>query len=226
MSLSSALKTSHGTYTMTILVFEDKLGITTGYEGHWSAMLHRVGIVERSVQRYNLWKSPLARTNQLIIKKGNRLSPGFNPDPIVQKRIKLWIDTLIQKTKPEVIVCMDLALLGQVEPMWDVATIDNMRGGLYNYHTYPWYVMTPISAINRKKSTKDIALMNKGATSKSEFDMRVVNITEDADSSDTDDDDGEPEEIYFEPYFVPLGKWVFGADMNKLAKIIEEQRGG
>lgn len=193
---------------------------------HWRSMLMAVHIDPDSVVRRCVWKSPLAKSLQLVIQKGNRKTPGFNPDPEVQIAIHDWIIMHINTLKPDMIICMDLAMLGQVERAWDSATIDNCRGGLYNYFGRPFYIMTPISAINLKKSSKDIAIMNKGVYSKDEWDERFNQLEDDEEGTDGDDEsdsdnDESPEEIFIEPYFIELGRWIVHRDLVKLARIIQ-----
>lgn len=201
---------------MTILLLEDKRGISQGYEGIWQSMLMAVGIRPDRVIRRSVWRSPVAHTVKLLIQKGNRKTPGFNEDTDAQLRIHHWLMSEINRIKPEIIVCMDMALLGQVESGWDWATIENMRGGLYNYFGYPFYVMTPITAVNTRKSTKDIAIMNQGVYSKEEWDERH---SEDSSENQSEEDIND---IFIEPYSISLGRWIFAGDLRKLRQIIDD----
>lgn len=199
---------------MGILVLEDKRGISDGYKQTWDSMCWAAGLNPNRMIHRSVWRSPLTRQVELLTQKGNRKTPGFNPDRNTQLRIHAWLMSLIEQFKPELIICMDLALLGQVEEGWDWATIENMRGGLYNYFGIPFYVMTPITAVNTKKSTKDIAIMNQGVFSKEEWDEQH--------ESDEDQEEQDLNEIYVEPYSVSLGKWILAGDLRKLRIILEQ----
>lgn len=204
---------------MTILLLEDKRGISGGYENTWASMLLAQGIRPDRVIHRSVWKSPVAATTKLLIQKGNRKTPGFNEDHDAQRRIHHWLMSEINRYKPEIIVCMDAALLGQVEAGWDWATIENMRGGLYDYFGYPFYVMTPITAVNTRKSTKDIAMMNQGVYSKEEWDERKEDSVSGGSDSESDDDPNS--DIYVEPYSISLGKWIVAGDLRKLRWIMD-----
>lgn len=187
-----------------ILVFEDKLGITAGYEQAWSALLLNAKLPESSVLRRSIWKTADLRSIPLLIKKGNRKSPGFNPDEEVQSRVHAWFRATVTALKPEVLVVMDVALLGIFESSWDIATIDNMRGGVYDYFGIPTVIITPISALHTQKKPKDISAMNAGAESKAEFE---------------EDEDRDPEEFFIEPYTIPFGRIVLHFDLDKTQRI-------
>lgn len=202
---------------MKVLVLEDKLGITSGYMGAWDELTKQAGFNQLNFVRYSLWKSPAMQGYQLLIKSGNRKSPGFNPDPRIVDRVRSWFTITVNAVKPDAILVMDVALLGVLEPSWDIATIDHLRGGVYHCtwgahmgsRQIPILVTVPISAINNRKKTKDIKALNEGAESQDEWDEM----------------DHDPEELFFEPYTIPYGRWVLARDLKKLYQLLNRVPG-
>lgn len=193
---------------MTILLLEDKLGITTGYMDIWESLVMGAGMYPSTIRKFSTWKSPIASRHTLLTRKGNRKSPGFNPDPVVIQALTTWVSYTVSQVKADMIMCMDTALLGLVEPSWDIATIDNMRGGVYDFQGLPWLVITPVSAVHNQKKPKDIRAMNDGAESKDEF----------------EEQDHEEEDFFVEPYTIPFGKRILSADLRKAARIYAQVR--
>lgn len=188
---------------MRILLLTDKLGVTAGYEQHWNSMLAGAGIPQHLVTTLSIWRAPSLSGLTFLTRKGNRKSPGFNPEVAVSARLRAWVESAIESVHPVLILCSDIALLGLVEESWDIATIDNLRGGIYDFSGIPWLVIQPISAINTSKKPKDIRIMNNGAESADEF----------------EEQEHEDEEFFVEPYTYPYGKRVLAADLQKAARI-------
>lgn len=202
---------------MTVLVVEDKLGITEAYRGHWETLLLAAGLTSQGFIRRSLWRSPLSR-KPLLIKKGNRKALGFNPDPQIQFAVRNWFIDEINQTKASHVVAMDGAILGCVEPNWNIATIDYLRGGVYHFTSPHLHhrsgvsvlVTVPIMSINTGKKLKEIRAMNDGAESKDEWE----------EMEDRDEDD-----LFFEPYSIPYGKFVLQSDLRKLSRLIQKEMG-
>lgn len=196
---------------MKILVLEDKLGITIGYMDAWQDLTRAAGFSQADFIRYSIWKSPNMQGVPLLIKSGNRKSLGFNTAEKVQNHVKNWFAHTVNSVKPDAILIMDVALLGIVESSWDIATIDHLRGGVYwtmvGTARIPILVTVPISAINTNKKTKDIRAVNEGAESQDEWDQM----------------DHDPEELFFEPYTIPYGRWVLQRDLKKLSQLVRRQ---
>ena len=194
---------------MAILLFEDKLGITANYIPVWEQMCLRAGLHPHHFRRYSIWKStlPEGTKSKLLVSKGNRKTPGFNPEMV--GAIRAWADFTIDSIKPNFIVLMDMTLLCLIDQNWDTATIDNHRGGVYSYKGIKLLVMTPISAINTNRSVKDIKAMNDGAESEEEFNL----------------DEHDPNELFVEPYTIKSGRWIFRADLQKLARVYGKNEG-
>lgn len=187
---------------MTVLVLEDKLGITSSYEYHWDRMCQVAGLNPAHMRRISLWRSPVAKSHQLLTKRGNRKTPGFNPE--ITGVIREWLHGHVKAMRPEAVLCMDLACLGVFESAWDIATIDNLRGGVYSFFGVPVLILPPISAINTSKKPKDIRMMNEGVESKAEW----------------EEEEHDEDEIWIEPYSIPFGRWVLQADLRKLHRIL------
>lgn len=189
---------------MPILLIEDKLGITSGYLGHWESMCMAAGLNPRGFIHRSLYRDSYSRALPLMIKKGNRKTPGFNPEVMgtVANTVHKWI----KEIQPELILCMDLVALGLVEPSWDIATIDNCRGGVYDVNGIKFVITVPISAINTKKSPKDIKAMNDGVADKDEW----------------EESEHDEEELFVEPYTIPYGKWVLASDLRKVNRLLSQ----
>lgn len=191
---------------MNVLLLTDKLGITTGYQEIWNSLLLGAGLQPSRVYPYSIWKTPFASQHMLLTRKGNRKSPGYNPDLDIQSHLLQWVRSTVTASQAGFILCSDTALLGLVESAWDIATIDNLRGGVYDFFGIPFEVITPISAVNQQKKPKDIRTMNDGAESEEEFEER---------------EDRDPEEFFLEPYTIPFGKRVLATDLKKCYRIIQ-----
>lgn len=184
---------------MTILLIQDKLGITEGYKPAWNELVVNAGFWPSAFRLCSVWRSSLAKSYQLLTRKGNRKAPGPNPE--IKDVLARWLWTNVQLHKATMIICMDPAFLGIVEDSWDIATIDNMRGGVYDFNGIPFVVVPPISAINTQKKPKDIRAMNDGAESEDEF------------TADNDDD------FFVEPYTIPYGERILAADLRKAWRV-------
>lgn len=196
-----------------ILLFEDKLGISVGYENIWVSLLMKTGLHQHEIIRRNSFKT-LGRKVELLTKKGNRKSPGFNPDQQAQYQIRQWVNTQIQTLDPSAIICMDTAILFLFNPDWDQATLDNLRGGVYKAFNKPVLISLPITAWHTQKKEKDIARMNEGFTEEEEWDTEHGG----------DETDSEVNKIWIEPIVVPYGKFVLRSDLEKLARILKRQK--
>lgn len=213
---------------MRILLFEDKLGITPAYEGQWESMVAAAGFFTAAVYKVSVWRK-FGRTKQLVIKVGNRKTPGFNPDASIQAMLKEWFTLEVNRTNADAIIVQEAALLGLFESRWPIAMIDYMRGGIYPWtradgKVIPVLITVPISAINTSKKTKDIRAMNMGAESKSEWEeQRAFEIETTAGNDEGGEVDSEEavETYFFEPYTIPYGKWVLASDLRKLYRITQ-----
>lgn len=198
---------------MTILLFEDKLGITSGYESIWQGLLLSAGLAGVTIARRSSFKA-FGNRVQLLTRKGNRKAPGFNPDPSVRSTLTSWVHAELNKTRALVIVCMDPALFFLMNPDWDQATPDNMRGGVYEFQGVPLIGILPMSAYFSKKSSKDIARLNEGYSDKDEWEADHGGEEQDAEST----------EVWLEPITVPYGKFVLLRDMQKVSRIYKRRR--
>lgn len=199
--------------TPKILLFEDKLGITSGYESIWQSILLQARLVDVRILRRNSY-SYFGNRVPLLSRKGNRKQPGFNPDPRVQNLITRWIENECEQVLPTICICMDPALMFLANPDWDQATGDNLRGGNYRIMGRPWVFTLPISAWHRKKSEKDIAKLNEGYVDKEEWEE-----DHGGDSQDTE----QAGAIWMEPVTVPEGRFVLRADIAKAGRVLRKE---
>lgn len=198
---------------LSILLFEDKLGISAGYQSIWNGLLLKTGLTGVNIYRRN---SHSVFKNQLMLltRKGNRIAPGFNESPGTQNILRRWMMTQITATDPTICVCMDPALLFICNPDWNQATLDKLRGGVYRYADRPFVVMLGLSAWHNKKKEKDIARLNEGYTDEEEW--------EEAHGGDEQDTDGIGS-IWLEPVSVPFGKFVLTKDLEKVNRVLRAE---
>lgn len=198
-----------------ILLFEDKLGISSGYESYWQMMLVKAGLSSTDVYRRSTFGS-LGHRVQLLTTSGNRKAPGFNPDKKVQEVLTRWTKDQIELLKPRICLCMDPALLFLFNPDWDQATLDNLRGGHYKLHGVHTVVMFGMSAWYANKREKDIARLNDGFTDKAEWE-------EEHGGDETDSDD--LNNMWLEPLSIPYGRFTLQMDLNKASRILKRIEG-
>lgn len=194
----------------SILLFEDKLGISTGYESIWQSLLLKSGLAGIEVNRRNSFRS-LSSKVMLLTRSGNRKAPGFNPDGRAQGIISQWVRAQCSILKPDAIICMDPAILFMFNPDWNQATLDNLRGGVYAVGKIPVVIMLPITAWHTTKKETDIARMNEGYTSESEWE----------EEHGGDETDADLNQLWIEPVSVPFGRWILKADLLKTRRILE-----
>lgn len=195
---------------LKILLFEDKLGITTGYESIWQSLLLQTGFTSVDVNRRNSFRS-LGTKVRLLHSSGKRKAPGFNPDPAAQAIIRAWVLKQVEVLEPDAIIVMDPVILFMMNPDWDQATLDNLRGGVYRIQQRPAIVMLPISAWHTQKKETDLARLNSGFTEESEWEEEHGGDEIDADLND----------MWIEPVVVPYGKFVLKSDLIKTRRILE-----
>jgi len=198
---------------MGIVLFEDRLGISSGYETIWHSLLNSNGLAGQEVIRRSTHRT-FGKRMQLLITKGNRKSPGFNPDHGVQAALNEWVKTQLRQLRPDGCICMDPAILFMMNPDWDQATLDNLRGGVYRILDIPFIVSLPISAWHTQKKEKDIARMNEGFTDKDEWE----------EEHGGDETDGDITSVWIEPIVVPYGRFVLNRDLQKFKRILERGR--
>jgi len=132
-----------------ILLITDKFGVSQGYEPAFTKMLQRSGINRSAVVCsgiYNLISNP-------VKKYGNETTWKFD----VEKKdaIQQAFDSRVNIVKPKLIVVADPACVG-IFAKWDlkIATLDKMRGGVYEYRGIPVIITYPITAIHQKLDTR------------------------------------------------------------------------
>jgi hypothetical protein len=130
--------------TGRILLLTDKFGVSQGYEPIFNKLLTSCKIRRQSViiaNVFNLMDKPL-------VKYKNEKTPRFNPEN--RDKILQAVELRVKAIKPSVIVCADPVTLG-IFANWDmgIATLDKMRGGVYEFHGIPVVITLPITAIHR-----------------------------------------------------------------------------
>lgn len=194
----------------SILLFEDKLGISTGYEGIWNHLLVKAGLGMAKVYRRNA-HSTFGTRFQLLIQKGNRKQPGFNEDKAVQLVLGRWVKNQLDLLKPTMCLCSDPSLFFLFNSDWNQASPDNLRGGHYQFAGYHFVILFSMSAWHANKREKDIARLNDGFTDKEEWEQEHGG----------DETDSEMEVIWVEPLSVPYGKFTLEMDLKKASRIMK-----
>lgn len=213
-----------------ILFFEDAIGITDGYKPLLMTMLNKARINETThrINHYSVYR----RMDKKILLhwSGNRKSPGFSPNPNVQRQVREFFESVIVRSDPDIVVCMDVAMFFLFNPNWDQATPDKLRGSVFEYEhsngiIYPVLCTLPLSAYHSKVSTKDIAKLNEGFTDKADFEewrkSEESDETEDSDSDAPDDEESQME--WHEPLLVPMGNIQIMFDISKMARILQRK---
>lgn len=213
-----------------ILYFEDPIGVTAGYRRLFDRLSRGLAT---PVSMYRVF-----RKEEILIYRGNRKAPGYNPDDRIIRELTDKFMELMARYTPRVIVLTDPSMLFLCvldrEADWSWATIDNLRGGVYQRLGYTLVVTYPLTAWHQDVRERDIAAANYGFTSKDEFDEAQGSTSsedlEDDDSSesettsDTEGDEGEATTFY-EPIQtkVAVGKFCLESDWAKIHRILAEQ---
>lgn len=130
-----------------ILYLTDKFGVTSGYEPAFDRMVTAARIPRNRIilaNIHNLIDKPL-------VKYKTAKTPRFNPDR--KDQILKQVSMRVQAVKPVLIVCSDPVSLG-IFANWDsrIATLDKMRGGVYEFNGIPVIITIPVTAIHRNIS--------------------------------------------------------------------------
>lgn len=169
-----------------ILYLTDKFGVSDGYQRAFTAMLAKAGIRKQQIwlaNIYTLVPSPL-------IRKGNEKTWKFNPEKL--DAITAAFNQKITAISPDIIVVSDPAVLGVlVDGDSRLATLDKLRGGVYQYRGIPVIVTYPITAIN------------------THVDEQLLR-----------DFDGDTIGNEYEPYKVKQGNWILQRDWEKVGRIL------
>lgn len=212
-----------------LLVFVDAVGVTEGYKPIWQNLLTKVGITESNTQVTLRSSYHHFSGKQHLEWKKTRKQPGFNTSYLMQQRVKTWVESVIAQHQPDMIVCFDPALLFMLNPDWNQATLDKLRGGLYIEFNIPWLVTLPLTAHHTKAKSSDIAKLNQGFTEKGEFndfkqELNYENgaVTDESDEDEFDEDrDNEKARMeWHEPVIIPFGKMVLRYDWEKVVRIL------
>lgn len=201
-----------------MLVFQDSVGITSGYKGLWEALLKRCGLTDDvCIVSLRSTYSFFPKGKLLQWDKG-RKQPKHTTNPMWMKDIREFVATCVSQHNPDLIVCMDPALLFMLNPVRDQCTLDRLRGGLYIVGDLPWVVTLPLTALHTKMKTSDIAKLNEGYTDKADWeDFRSA---EDGEEEDEEDDDSSME--WHEPIVVPYGRAVLDFDFQKVSRLLRK----
>jgi hypothetical protein len=134
--------------TCKILFFTDKYKVSVGYEPAFTKMLNKSGIRRGdvvTVDIYGLVKDPLR-------KYGNETTWKYDKDKVdsIQNAFRNRVSII----KPQLIVVADPACLCLFTREIRMATLDKMRGGVYEYEGIPVVITYPITAIHQKIDTR------------------------------------------------------------------------
>lgn len=132
------------TPTGRVLYLTDKFGVSQGYEPAFTKMVQRAGIPRNRIIIANIF----TLIDRPIVKYRNEKTPRFNPDR--KSEILKAVEQRVRAIKPTLIVCSDPVSLG-IFANWDlrIATLDKMRGGVYEFMGIPVVITLPVTAIHR-----------------------------------------------------------------------------
>lgn len=127
-----------------ILYLCDKFGVSQGYEPAFTKMVQKAGIPRKQI----ILASIHGLIDKPLVKYRNEKTLRFNDDR--RAEIEEAIAVRVKAVKPQIIVCSDPVSLGYFAK-WDIraATLDKMRGGVYDYYGIPVIITIPITAIHR-----------------------------------------------------------------------------
>ena len=128
-----------------ILFMTDRYKVSQGYEPAFTRMLNKSGIQRSQVVTADIY----GLVSQPLKKKGNETTWKFNEDKT--REIEEAFRNRINIIKPSLIVVACPAVLG-IFAKWDLrmATLDKMRGGVYEYEGIPVVIVFPITAIHQR----------------------------------------------------------------------------
>lgn len=221
-----------------LVYIADKVGISTGYQNIWASMLLAAKIDQSRVRTISIYRQMPEMV--WLRQYANRKAPTWNPSMV--EHYRRWLDTIILAWRPTLILSADPASLWLCNADASFATLDNLRGGVYDYNGTKVLLTLPITAWHQQMKEKDIAAANKGFTDKNEFEEFYSRSSSNDDDEESDEDsaegtDGEAEvteaasdasgtdddhesQIFYTPLIVPYGKFVLNADMMKAGRII------
>lgn len=203
-----------------VLVFEDAVGITKAYRPIFDRICRSAGLTE-SNSRISIRSSYRKfDKKQLLHWQPPRKTPGFNPNPAMQNRIRMYVHECISQHEPDFVLCMDPAILFLYNPDWNQAKLDTLRGGVYLYEgptgIIPTLITLPMTAFHTKMSSKDIAKLNDGFIEKADFEE--WRSSEDSDKSAPEDEEEEMQ--WHEPIVVAMGHIQLASDFAKMGRIL------
>jgi len=146
-----------------ILYITDKFGVSDGYKPAFERMLNKAGIRREWVilaNIYNLVQSPLK-------KYGNENTWKFDDEKL--DRISAAFRSRLTALRPTLVVVSDPAVLG-VLANGDrrLATLEKMRGGVYEFEGYRCIVTYPVTAIHQRVDTRLLVNDDTGEEDKQE----------------------------------------------------------
>lgn len=135
-----------------ILFMTDRYKVSKGYEPAFTKLLAKAGIHRHQVlpaDIYNLVTNPL--------KKLRSTDTIWRFDPEKLDEIREAFDMRVRTLRPSVIVVACPAVLGIfANGDLSMATLDKMRGGVYDYKGIPVIITYPITAVNQRIDTRII----------------------------------------------------------------------
>ena len=128
-----------------ILFFTDRYKVSAGYEPAFTKMLNKSGIRRSDVTTVDIYNL----VSNALKKYGNESTWKFNDEKT--KEIEAAFQNRINIIKPALIVVACPAVLG-IFANWNkkMATLDKMRGGVYEYGGVPVIITFPITAIHQR----------------------------------------------------------------------------
>lgn len=132
-----------------ILYITDKFQVSQGYEPAFTKMLQQSKIPRSAVVTADIYRL----VSKPLKKYGNEVTWKFDVDK--KEEIESAFRNRVSIIRPKLIVIGDPACVG-IFAKWDlrIATLDKMRGGVYEYQGIPVIITLPITAIHQKLDTR------------------------------------------------------------------------
>jgi hypothetical protein len=127
-----------------ILHMTDSFGVSQGYEPAFTNLLRQCGVYRNQVINADIYKL----VPKPLKKVGNEIAWKF--DPAQRDAIQRAFESRVRAVRPDLIVIADPACLG-IFNEWNLrsATLNKLRGSVYDFEGIPVVVTLPITAIHR-----------------------------------------------------------------------------
>lgn len=147
-----------------ILWYVDRFGMPGQFRAIWATMLKRAGLPPIDVRLLSLHRD-LGGT--LLMRHGNRIAPTWIPERGME--IRQHIRQQVTELAPKCIVLAAPEALAVTPALPEYATLQQLRGSVYDVAGVPAIVMLPMSAWVTKVSTTALQAANYGESDEAKW---------------------------------------------------------